>query len=584
MNPTLSVIVPAYKFEKYITECVDSVLMQNVDFGIEVLIRDDFSGDRTEEIVEEKYSNDNRVRIFKSTENLGAYGNIKFLLENSRGKYASILDGDDYLIEMNKFAQQIEFLETNKNYIMSSTGYKTLLPDGTFDPPEPWFSTLPIKTMVTTDDLLISNSVSFGRVFRNIPGVLQDWMRDFPFLDWAFNYQISLLGKIRCEIYRGGIYRHHEGGEFSLMSKDEKKKLNNKCIKIIKERQEMNKNKTISIIDCFVHDRNVEINLVKAIDRLKENGHDVLLVSNTTVSKEILDRVDYYLYDKRNQLFRKEYENVADVDFWSDHGGFVVHNWKSGLQKHGLSVLINLFNAIDLAKNLGYTHFQRFETDDLYGPESMNWIGSIPNYVAESGKKGMFYLNPDNSPADASFHYFFCEIDYFKEIMQRISSEEDYERYLQDFYGSRSFKIVETYLYDHVIKNDSSDLLVKRNGGDEMLSNFPDTVWNTVVSSSNLPGKYKGCITDIYRVLDSSSNFVRHCVYSSNYHERHVIRKIKVKMEGGAWTELEHNMGGKGAWCLNDLPGNAMAIDVYENDELIYSHLDENNRSYIQLK
>jgi len=580
----LSVIIPAYKFEDHIIECVDSVLKQNLELELEILIRDDFSGDRTNEILEAKYSNDPRIRIFRSTENLGAYGNIKFLLENSRGEYASILDGDDYLLDRDKFAKQISFLENHSDYVMSSTGYVSLLPDGRFDPPEPWYCVLPVKTTVTTEDLLESNIVSFGRVFRNIPDLLQDWMRDFPFLDWAFNYQISLIGKIRCDISKGGVYRHHEGGEFSLMSENDKKTLNTNCRKIIRERQEMNRNKTISIIDCFVHDKKVEDNLIRAIDRLKKSGNDVLLVSNTTVGKDILDKVDYYLYDKRNQLFKKEYDNVTDVNFWTDHGGFIVNNWKSGLQKHGLSVLINLFNAIDLAENLGYTHFQRFETDDLYGTESMEWIKSIPNYVSESNKKGMFYLNPGNSPADASFHYFFCEIAYFKKIMQRISNEEDYEKYLYNFYGDRSFKIVETYIYDHIIKNDTEDLLIKRNGGEEMLSNFPDTVWNTVVSSSNLSDKYKGCITDIYQVFDNSGNLVNHCVYSSNYHDRKVTRKIRVRMPGGVWIELEHNLEGKGAWAFNYMGEKPMSIDVYEEGVIIYSHLNENLKSSIQLK
>ena len=108
---------------------------------------------------------------------------------------------------------------------------------------------------------------------------------------------------------------------------------------------------------------------------------------------------------------------------------------KSGLQKHGLSVMINLFNALDIAKSLGYTHFQRFETDDLYGEESMKWVSRIPETVLSENKKGLFYLNDYNIPADASFHYFFCEIDYFLEIMPKISCEEDYEKYLVDIQG-----------------------------------------------------------------------------------------------------------------------------------------------------
>jgi glycosyltransferase involved in cell wall biosynthesis len=489
----LSVIIPSYNFENYIVECVRSVTSQITDFDFEILIRDDHSGDNTNKLLREEFGSDPRVVIFDSKENLGAYGNIKYLLENSIGKYASILDGDDYLNNPHKFQMQIDFLESNPDYVMHSTGYITLLPDGTIDPPEPGYSKFPRKNEVDSHDLLYSNIVSFGRTFRNIPGVIKEWMRDFPYLDWAFNYEISLHGKIRCDNWNCGVYRHSEQGMFSLKSEEEKDENNKKAIEIISRRVKLGKAKTISIIDCFVHDSKVESNLIECINRLKLNGHDVFLISNTSIRKDILEAVDYHFYDSRNQLFKKDYPGVNDVDFWSNQGHFTVHNLKSGLQKHGLSVLINLFNALDIAKNIGYTHFQRFETDDLYGSESMKWISNVPELVITQGKNGLFYLNESNHPKDASFHYFFCEIEHFLNVMPRISKEEDYEDYLISNQGSREFKIVEAYIYDNLDKNS----VLVREGNNQMKKDFSDTIWNTVVSASNLPTKYNGCLSGI---------------------------------------------------------------------------------------
>jgi glycosyltransferase involved in cell wall biosynthesis len=576
----LSVIIPAYNFENYIVECVRSVTSQITNFDFEILIRDDHSGDNTNKLLREEFGSDHRVVIFDSSENLGAYGNIKYLLENSRGKYATILDGDDYLNNLDKFQMQIDFLESNPDYVMHSTGYVTLLADGTTDPAEPGYSKFPRKNEVDRQDLLSSNIVSFGRTFRNIPGIIKEWMRDFPYLDWAFNYEISLHGKIRCDNWNCGVYRHSEQGMFSLKSEEEKNENNTKAMEIIEKRDRLRNSKTISIIDCFVHDAKVESNLIECIDRLKSNGHDVFLISNTSIRKEILNSVDYHFYDSRNQLFKKEYPGVGDVDFWSNQGHFTVHNLKSGIQKHGLSVLINLFNALDIAKNLGYTHFQRFETDDLYGQESMKWISGVPEFVITQDKRGLFYLNEYNNPKDASFHYFFCEIEHFLNMMPRISKEEDYENYLISHQGNRDFKIVEAYIYDNI--NRESVLI--REGNNQMKTDFSDTIWNTVVSASNLPNKYNGCLSGIYRLLDSNGNHVRYCLYSQNYVDSEVLRKIVVHTEDSDKAEIYHKLTGRNSWWINDILGEPTHIDVYEDDLIVYSLTkNENINSYIQL-
>lgn len=577
----LSVIIPSYKFDKYILQCVESVVSQETNFEFEILIRDDHSGDNTNRILKENFSNDPRIKVFLSEENLGACGNISFLLEKCKGKYVTILDGDDYLNNNHKFQMQVDFLESNPDYVMHSTGYMSLLPDGTIDPPEPGYNRFPKKEEVTTEDLLESNIVSFGRMFRRMPNQIKKWMYDFPYLDWAFNYEMSLRGKIRCDNWNCGVYRHNSDGMFSLKSEIDKKTNNEIGVNIIRKRESIRKTRTISIVDCFVHDKKVESNLEACIKRLKENGHDVFLVSNTAVSKDILESVDYHLYDSRNQLFKKEYPGVIDVDFWTNHGNFTVHNMKSGLQKHGLSVLINLFNVLDICKNLGYTHFQRFETDDLYGEKSMHRIASIPGEILSDDKKGLFYLNELNVPSDASFHYFFCEIEHFLKIMPRISKEEDYEKYLMDIQGSRDFRIVEVYIYDHVKK--AKDSLVLRDGGTQMNEDFPDTIWNTVVSASNLSAKYRGCVTDLYPIVDIRGNLDGYCLYSQNYLDRDVIRRIVVYSEGSEKFEVVHKLVGRNSWWLNNLLGTPYKIDVYENQEFLYSSIiEENTGSYIQ--
>jgi glycosyltransferase involved in cell wall biosynthesis len=588
MKPLLSVIIPAYKFERYLLQCVNSVLSQRTNFFFEVLIRDDHSGDGTNNLLRDNFSDHPSVKILESDKNVGAYENIRILLNESRGKYIAYLDGDDYYDDPDKLQKQIDFLENNPNYVMHSTGYRYVNEENELIPPcdtgGRWlFPTVP---NVNTEDILERNIVGFGRVFRNFPDLLKPEYSDITYVDWVTNIELSFLGQIRCEEWPSGCYRISDSGAFSKVSEEDKERERLRVSEIIKKRYKEkmeNPRRVISIVDCFVHDQKVEANLINCIDRLKKNGHDVFLVSNTSIDKSILKMVDYHFYDSRNQLFKKEYPGVNDVDFWSNQGGFTVHNVKSGLQKHGLSVLINLFNVLSTCKNIGYTHFQRFETDDLYGENSMEWIRRIPSEVLDSGKKGLFYLNEYNIPADASFHYFFCEIDHFLNIMPRISCEEDYEKYLIDIQGTRDFRIVETYIYDNVKKSHLDSLVIK-DGGDQMKSDFPDTTWNTVVSASNLSGKYDGCVTDLYQLRDKEGKPNGYCLYSQNYMDKNINRKIVIHNYDSTQYEIYHELNGRNSWWLNDLVGVPSKIDVYESDELLYSHTrEENSGSYIQL-
>lgn len=587
----LSVIIPSYRFENYILDCLSSVLSQETNFEFEVLFRDDFSGDSSEARVMEKFGNDSRLRIFKGEDlgNIGAFQNIKFLIGQSRGKYIAYLDGDDCFDNKNKLQEQVDFLNLNSEYSMHSTGYRYIDASGALlapcDEGGRWL--YPLVENVSTEDLLEKNQVGFGRIFRNFgDSIMKEKYSKIPYVDWIINFECSLRGKIKCVNHPTGFYRITLDGMYSKVSDDKKEEDRRMISEIIKKEYESilksDGPKTISIIDCFIHDKNIEVNLINLISKLKSIDQKILLISNTTPNKEVIDLVDYFFYDSRNQLFKKEYPGVIDVDFWTNHGSFTVHNLKSGLQKHGLSVLINLFNALKLAKSLGYTHFQRFETDDLFGPKSLQWIKKIPLEIHLSGKRGLFYINPYNRPPDASFHYFYCEIDTFLEYMPTITSEEDYERFLLDVQGTRDFKIVEEYLYNNIGKA-GYDILDIREGKTQMSIDFPDTVWNTVVSSSNLPEKYKGCVSGIYKKINQTNEVVGYCLYTSSYLDKSFDRLLKVNFQNGEVMEYRHTLAGKGSWYLNDLPGIPHSVDVYDSEDLLYSQEVEESKSYIRL-
>lgn len=101
MHPWLSVIIPIYNAERYLRDCINSVLMQTFkDF--EVLLIDDGSTDLSFAICNEYLKKDRRVRYFKK-ENRGSFHTRIFGTEQARGEYILFCDADDRYANKNVF-------------------------------------------------------------------------------------------------------------------------------------------------------------------------------------------------------------------------------------------------------------------------------------------------------------------------------------------------------------------------------------------------------------------------------------------------------------------------------------------------
>lgn len=94
-NSVVSIIVPAYNVEKYVSNCIDSLLNQTYH-NIEVIIVNDGSKDSTPDILDEYPSRDSRVRVIH-TENQGVSSARNTGIEESTGDFLVFVDGDDYL-------------------------------------------------------------------------------------------------------------------------------------------------------------------------------------------------------------------------------------------------------------------------------------------------------------------------------------------------------------------------------------------------------------------------------------------------------------------------------------------------------
>ncbi len=95
MNPKISIIIPVYNVEKYLSACLDSVLAQTFrDF--EVVCVNDGATDRSLEILNEYAAKDQRIKIV-SQENQGQAVARNTGIQQAQGEYIYFLDSDDWV-------------------------------------------------------------------------------------------------------------------------------------------------------------------------------------------------------------------------------------------------------------------------------------------------------------------------------------------------------------------------------------------------------------------------------------------------------------------------------------------------------
>ena len=114
-EPKISIIVPVYNTEKYLRQCVDSILNQSFkDF--ELLLIDDGSKDASGTICDEYATKDKRVRVWHQ-ENQGVSVARNVGLEHAQGEWIYFPDSDDIIVE-DAFETMIKMVSDSVDYVM----------------------------------------------------------------------------------------------------------------------------------------------------------------------------------------------------------------------------------------------------------------------------------------------------------------------------------------------------------------------------------------------------------------------------------------------------------------------------------
>jgi glycosyltransferase involved in cell wall biosynthesis len=116
-DPLITIILLSFNHEKYIEKALDSILAQKTTIDCKIIVVDDFSNDKTRQIInnyKEKYP---FIELNYNTENIGASLSLYNIYSKTRTKYITVLEGDDYWLTNHRIESLVNFLEQNTQYI-----------------------------------------------------------------------------------------------------------------------------------------------------------------------------------------------------------------------------------------------------------------------------------------------------------------------------------------------------------------------------------------------------------------------------------------------------------------------------------
>lgn len=127
-NPYISIIVPVYKVEKYIRECIESIVCQEGEW--ELILVDDGSPDGCPAICDDYAAKDERVRVIHK-ENGGVSTARNAGLDAAKGDWIWFVDGDDYIKE-NSIRRILSYINKCRDCDLIQMGM-LYLTDGEYD-------------------------------------------------------------------------------------------------------------------------------------------------------------------------------------------------------------------------------------------------------------------------------------------------------------------------------------------------------------------------------------------------------------------------------------------------------------------
>jgi len=264
--PLVSCLTTTYNHEKYIAQCLDSMLMQETNFPFEIIVRDDCSTDKTASIIREYVKKFPAIiKAIFETENkfhISPHYGGRLVLKKAVGKYICKLDGDDYWRDKKKLQKQADFLETHEAYVLTYFNFINIDEEGNQISEE----VLPHPTdhepeeMLCSEVYMLPSTVMFRNVLKEFPAVFDKVMN-------GDNVHWHLLGFHGKAKYQDGIepsaHRIHPGGVWSSLDRYEKLQRRRETLQAMKKNLKGD-SVLIARIDNSIHTQ-IASNLLDAV-------------------------------------------------------------------------------------------------------------------------------------------------------------------------------------------------------------------------------------------------------------------------------------------------------------------------------
>lgn len=206
----VSISCITYNHAAYIQETLDSFLMQKVKFHFEIVVHDDASTDNTSQILA-TYSQrfPGKLRYTRKAKNIGMLKNSLDCLNDCRGTYIALCEGDDYWTDPLKLQKQVDFLEQNCDFSGCAHQTAEVMANGIKRILGPKDDKI-LKVEDTFAILAPFHTSSF--VFRRAALKLPTWLNRIFSLDMALFSIIASSGPIFCFDTVMSHYRIHPNG------------------------------------------------------------------------------------------------------------------------------------------------------------------------------------------------------------------------------------------------------------------------------------------------------------------------------------------------------------------------------------
>jgi glycosyltransferase involved in cell wall biosynthesis len=229
-TPLVTIITPTYNHEKYISQAIESFLMQKTDFDFEIIIGEDCSSDDTKKIImsyKEKYPK--LIKVISHEKNVGGIKNQIITLNAATGKYIAMCDGDDYWSDSCKLQKQVDFMTQKIDCVICCHYTRVIDENGDFisenDSPTP--------LIFTYEDVLLGRKEETricSLMMRN-----NDFIKKITNQDWYYQaagadtfLKLYALATTKDKIYVlpevMAIYRVHQGGIWSMIDAQVRKR------------------------------------------------------------------------------------------------------------------------------------------------------------------------------------------------------------------------------------------------------------------------------------------------------------------------------------------------------------------------